>query len=131
MNKTLIGKNNYLFLINDTNRELEVHCNNLLLVNDITLSKYKNTNYILFIYPNKSLIYKKNLPDNYIVKYRPALDLYKNILGDKMIDLYDLLKDEEDIYYKTDTHINLKGNLLVYNYFINLINDKLDLNFKS
>jgi len=55
MNKTLIGINNYLFLINYTNRELEVHCNNLLLVNDITLSKYKNTNYILFIYPNKSL----------------------------------------------------------------------------
>ena len=32
MNKTLIGKNDYLFLINDSSKELEIHCNNLNVV---------------------------------------------------------------------------------------------------
>ena len=70
MNKTLIGKNNYLFLINDSCRELEVHCNNLLLVQDIKLSHLKIfDNYMIIIFPNKSLYYKKFLPDEYIITY--------------------------------------------------------------
>ena len=32
MEKTLIGKEDYLFLINDSCKELEIHCNNLNLV---------------------------------------------------------------------------------------------------
>ena len=58
MNKTLIGKNNILFLMNDSAKELEVHCNNLNLVVDKTLSRYNFENTIFFVYPNKSLIYK-------------------------------------------------------------------------
>ena len=45
--KTLIGKDGYLFLINDSGRELEVHCNNVLLVGDKTFSNYKFPNYCL------------------------------------------------------------------------------------
>ena len=129
--KTLIGKNNILFLQNDSSNELEVHCNNLLLVHDITLSRYTFNNYILFVYPNKSLIYKDYLPDEYILKYRQALDIYKNKFKNNIYDLYEILKDEIDIYYKTDTHINLKGNYIVYKYFIEIINSRLNLNIKS
>jgi hypothetical protein len=128
MNKTLIGKNNILFLMNDSAKELEVHCNNLNLVVDKTLSRYNFENTIFFVYPNKSLIYKDFLPDEYIVKYRPALDIYKKKFGNKLFDFYEILKDELDVYYKTDAHINLKGNYIVYKYFINILNSKLNLN---
>ena len=37
------------------------------------------------------------------------------------------MKNESDVYYKTDTHINIKGNYIVYNYFIDVINNKLNL----
>jgi hypothetical protein len=127
MSKTLIGKNNILFLNNDTCEELKVHCDNLLKVADLSLSRYKFDNFILFVYPNKCLIYKDYLPDEYIFRYRPALDIYKNVLQNKVHDLYDVLKGETNVYYKTDTHINVKGNYIIYHYFIGLINSLFHL----
>lgn len=128
--KTLIGKNNILFLINDSAEELKVHCENLLKIYDINLSQYTFKNFILFVYPNKSLIYKNYLPDEYKIKYRPALDIYKNKFKDNIYDLYEILKYDSDLYYKTDAHINHKGNYIVYKYFIEIINIKLKLNIK-
>ena len=131
MNKTLIGKNDYLFLINDTNRELEVHCNNLQLVNEENLKRYLNIdNFLLIIFPNKSLVYKEYLPDNYDAKYRPAFDAYSKVLKDKIIDTYNVLKKEEDVYYKTDTHINMKGSYVVYRYFIQELNRIFNMNIQ-
>jgi hypothetical protein len=127
-NKTLIGKENHLFLINDSAQELNVHCNNLNLVIDEKLSHLNFEKYLLTVFPNKSLYYKKYLPDNFIVKYRPALEIYKNILKDKIFDSYDLLKNIDDAYYKTDTHINLKGNYNVYLEFIKKCNNKYNMN---
>jgi hypothetical protein len=128
MNKTLIGKNGYLFLINDSANELKVHCENLLLVQDKTLSRYNISKFFLVVFPNKSLIYKKYLPDNYNIKYRPAFVIYKNKLQKNILDGYKILKHETDTYYKTDTHINLKGNYIIYNEFINRINILFNLN---
>lgn len=126
--KTLIGKNSILFLTNDTADELQVHCNNLLKVGDLTLSRYTFTNYIMFVYPNKSLIYKDYLPDEYIFKYRPALDIYKLKFKTNIYDLNEILQFEQDVYYKTDTHINIKGNYIVYKYFIEILNSRLNVN---
>ena len=128
LDKTLIGKNNILFLTNDSGEELKIHCDNLLKVSDLTLSRYNFKNYILFVYPDKSLIYKDYLPDEYKFKYRPALDVYKNKFKNNIHDLYEILKNETDIYYKTDTHINIKGNYIVYNYFIGVINSQFKIN---
>ena len=130
MNKTLIGKNEYLFLINDQSKELEIHCNNLDIVYDKELKRYNKKKFSLIIIPNKSLIYKQYLPDNYVVKYRPSVDIYKTILKDKIIDCYDILKNEENVYYKTDTHINVKGSYMVYKQFIHEINNMYNLNLK-
>lgn len=129
--KTLIGLNEYLFLINDSCKELEVHCNNLNIVNKNNLSKYNFKNFLLVVFPNKSLIYKKYLPKQYDPKYRPALDDYINHFGNKIIDTYDILKNETNTYYKTDTHINMKGGYLVYKYFIQKLNEIYNLNIKS
>jgi hypothetical protein len=127
-NKTLIGKNNYLFLQNDTCRELEVHCNNLNLVTDTSLSRYNFKNFLITIFPNKSYIYSKFLPDGYNVNYRPAFQIYKNKFDEKIIDGYAELSDQENIYYKTDTHINLKGNYIIYKKFIEKVNNLYNLN---
>jgi hypothetical protein len=85
---------------------------------------------MIFIYPNKSLIYKDQLPNEYNVKYRPGIDVYKQKFKKNLYDLYEILKNEKDIYYKTDTHINNKGNYLVYKYFIEIINIRLGLNIE-
>ena len=126
-NKTLIGKDNYLFLINDTGRELEVHCNNLNIIKDNKLSQYNFNNYCIVIFPNKSYLYRDFLPPSYDAKYRPAFELYKSKLNNKIIDGYEILKGEKDVYYKTDTHINLKGNYIIYKKFIDKINNLFDL----
>ena len=131
MVKTLIGKNNYLFLINDSCKELEVHCNNLCMVNNKLLPHLNFNKYMLIIFPNKSLYYKDYLPDKYTIKYRPAFDIYLNILDNKILDGYDVLKDVDDAYYKTDTHINLKGNYHIYWEFIKKLNHDYSLNIQG
>jgi len=130
-NKTLIGKNGYLFLTNDSANELKVHCDNLDLVQDKSLSRYNFNQFVMVVLPNKSLMYKDFLPDNYVVKYRPAFDLYKNKFQNNILDGYNALKNEDDTYYKTDTHINLKGNYIIYKQFINRINKLFDLNINK
>lgn len=130
INKTLIGKDGYLFLCNDSSKSLEVHCKNLNLVSYKKLTQYKFENYLLFVFPNKCLIYRNFLPDGYNIKYRPSLEIYKKIFGEKMFDLYEILKNETYVYYKTDTHINLKGNYIIYKYFVENVNKKLHLNIK-
>ena len=128
MDKTLIGKNNYLFLKNDEYKELEVHCKNLNMINIHNLQKrYRFKNFYMVIYPDKSYLYKHFLPNIYDCKYRPSFDKYKQILDDKLLDSYEYLKDVEDVYYKTDTHINFKGNYIIYTEFINNINKMYNL----
>lgn len=130
-NKTLIGKENYLFLINDSCKEFEVHCNDLNLVKDKTLSHLKFKNYILIVFPNKSLYYKDFLPDNYAIRCRPGFLTYKNILKENILDGYEYLKNIPQCYYKTDTHINLKGNYIVYLEFIKKCNSIFNINLIS
>ncbi len=127
-NKTLIGKKNYLFLINDACKELDVHCNNLIMIKDKNISHIKFDMYMMVLFPNKSLYYKKYLPDEYIIKYRPGYEIYKNKFGGKIFDTYEILKNIDDAYYKTDTHINLKGNYYVYIEFIKKININYNMN---
>jgi len=133
MNKTLIGKNNYLFLQNDSARELEVHNNNLNIVSDDFYKRYESIKdkFLIVIFPNKSYIYSQFLPDGYNMIYRPAFDLYKKYFKEHIMDGYLHLKDIDDTYYKTDTHINNKGALIIYNNFINKINTLFNLNIIS
>ena len=130
MNKTLIGKNNYLFLINDSSKELEQHCDNLNLVSDPNLSRYTFNNFFITIFPDKSVHCKDFLPDNYNIKYRSGLEIFKNKFKNKLLDTYQFLKDTDDIFFKTDTHMNLKGTYIVYCEFIKEINKLYNLNLE-
>lgn len=133
MNKTLISKENYLFLQNDSARELEVHQNNLDLVSENFYLKYEeNKNkFLLIVFPNKSFIQKQFLPDNYDLKFRPAFEKYNEYLKEYILDGYIYLKDQIDCYYKTDTHINLKGLHIIYQHFIDKINNLFNLNIEK
>ena len=133
-NKTLIGKNNWLFLQNDSAKELEVHNNNLCLVDDSFYHKYANTKhkYFLTVFPNKSYLYKQYLPDGYDLKYRPGFEKYKQYFNKHILDGYDILKQYDlESYYKIDTHINLKGNYFIYTNFIDKINELFNLNISK
>lgn len=92
MYKTLIGKNNYLFLQNDSAREIDVHNANLCLVDRFFYKKYDfiKDKYLMVVFPNKSYIYKDFLPDNYSLKYRPGFDMYRNYLQNHILDGYEL-----------------------------------------
>jgi len=129
-NKTLIGKNNYLFLQNDESQELETHHNNICVVSDSFYKKYENyiNKFLLIVLPNKSFIYKQFLPSNYNLQFRPNFDKYKEYLKNNILDGYKILVNIDDTYYKTDTHINLNGNYLIYLHFIDKINELFKLN---
>lgn len=131
--KTLIGKNGYLFLQNDSAKELAVHFENLCLVNDTFYKKYETVKdkYLLTIFPDKSYLYSDFLPEKHSVKYRPAMEKYVNYLQDHVLDGYPVLKDIDDTFYKTDTHINNKGALLIYHEFVNKINTLFGLSISS
>jgi hypothetical protein len=132
MNKTLIGKNGYLFLQNDSAKELEVHNNNLCLVDLQFYKKYESIkdNFLIVVFPNKSLIYSNYLPDTYEMKYRPGLDLYSDYFKNNLLDGFPYLSNS-DTYYKTDTHINLKGALIMYNLLIDKINNLFNMNIEK
>ena len=127
MEKTLIGKDEYLFLKNDSSKEIEIHCNNYNPISDLTLSQYIFENYYIVVFPDKSLIYKEYLPNNLEAKYRPSLEVYKKKFGSKLLDAYEFLKDIQNTYYKTDTHINFKGAYIIYKKFIENINNIYNL----
>jgi len=129
MHKTLIGKNGYLFLQNDSAKELEVHTQNLCLVDPNFYKKYEaiKDKFLLILFPNKCLVYSEHLPDTYHIQYRPGFDLYSEYLKNHIIDGLPILKNS-DTFYKTDTHINTKGALLIYNIFIDKINELFNLN---
>ena len=128
---TLIGISGYLFLINDSSNELEIHCNNLNLVTS-NESIYKYMKYsdklILIVFPDKSIICNEYLPSNYKAIYRPGIETYKSQLSN-IYDMYSIVNNIK-YYYKTDTHINIIGSYAVYNEFIKIFNSKFNQNLR-
>lgn len=122
MAKTIIGKNNYLFLNNDSSSELAIHYNLDYKISEYNPYSNLKENYYLIVFPDKSVVLKDYLPYDYRNIYRPGIDKYRNILKDKIIDGYDFIKNEDNIYYKTDTHMTLKGTYLILKNFINILN---------
>ena len=130
MIKTLIGKDGYLFLINDSNKELDIHVNNYTTVNEDSFKKYEKylDRFLIFIYPDKSYHLKHFLPDNINSQYRPGFLLYKEYFKDKIFDFTEILKHVDEPFYKTDTHINFLGGYYSNYYFVEQINKFLNMN---
>lgn len=142
MSKTLIGKEGWLFLQNDSAKELEVHCDNLQLASGKMIDRFQGVkeNYLLTVFPNKSLIMKQFLPDGFDPKFRPAFDKYAEFLKSHILDGLSVLLPITDTlsYYKTDTHINTLGAYLIYRAFVHKVNEQFgfgiaikDIEFKE
>ena len=127
-NKTLVGKNNILFL---SSGEIELHCNNKYNKKNTKISEYNFNNFFITVFPDKSVYYKQYLPDVYKSMYRPSLEIYKLKFNDKLFDAYETLCNVDDAYYKTDSHINFYGSYLVFLEFIKRINNIYNLKIES
>jgi len=116
--KSMKGKNDILFLVNDSNNEILQHysdINNfdnskLLLLNKINynynICLNNSIKYYFFIIPDKSVVLKEYLPFKVDFCNRIS-DLVNNNI---IIDLYDNTLNEEH-YFKYDSHINYIGAL--------------------
>ena len=132
MTKTIIGNNNFLFL----KSEVEQHfLNNLECDNSIHINKYidnlkKNSNFFfMFIVPDKSIICKNNLPNNI---NKSKIFRYANLLNNNnIIDLNNYLNLNETHYFKSDTHINCFGSLMIAEQIVKqLCNSTFDISDK-
>ena len=112
-NKTLIGKNNYLFLMNDSANGLENHCNHKYS-KEINISIYNKIidKFLLIVFPDKECICNNFLPNTFKINNRYCLNKYKLELKNNIIDTTGLLEYTD--YYITDTHMNIKGLYKVY-----------------
>ena len=128
--KTLIGNNNWLFLINDTSKSIQIHNNNLDVIDKNSCNKYKlllhNNKILLIIFPNKEYVCKEYLPDKYNLQYRPGFDTYKSIFQNNILDGLQFVNVED--YYKTDTHMNLQGVYKIYKNTILYLNTQFKFN---
>lgn len=132
LNLALEGKNNFFFLINDSNNEIKQHFDDFYKSNfnskffkDNFLFKkkfFKNENieYYFFIFPDKSLVCKKNLPFRFKNVNR-CYNKVKNLFP----DFIDFLSDED--YFKQDTHISYNGGRKISFKFLNYINNNFTI----
>jgi len=129
---TLKGKNGYLFLVNDTNKELRQHFDDYYInkfkskqFRDNFLFKTKvfeknNIDSFFFIVPDKSIVCKKYLPFH-INKIKRNYDSINDLFPDFSEDLACAN------YFKHDSHMNFSGGKLLCFKYLNFINN----NFKK
>lgn len=130
MIKTLVGKDGYLFLINDSANEIGKHSESF--VPNCNLDMYKNIfeKIFLLVFPDKSYVCRNFLPDEYNdVENCNTIDVYKDYFGNKMVYPIEII--DHTMFYKTDTHMNLFGVYNVLKYFIEHLkkNFNIELNF--
>jgi len=128
--KTLVGKNNYLFLINDSAKSIEKHSVFNENLNDsrlkTTYGKFKD-NMLVIVVPDKEITCKKYLPNNIKCEYRNEFECYKKYFGENLIDA-DKVLDPTD-FYKTDTHTNQKGGIKTFMLLLSHLQDKFNVQF--
>jgi hypothetical protein len=124
---TLIGKNKYLFLINDSNSEIKCHQTNIITNNNSHIYDQFIDKFAMLVYPDKSYVCQEFLPDEYQpLLYRPSYNNYCHKLQTHIFDglPYITCKD----YIKTDTHLNIEGVYKIYSKFIEYVNNLLNVN---
>ncbi len=141
MLKVLKGKDDYLFLDNDTNRVMSQITGKIPLNDKIKASikttferrmlyaDYLGFQYLYLITPNAHCVHAEHLPDGIeISDDRSAIYLQKNFPDVVYYSLEVLrqYKDKYTVYYKTDTHWTGIGAALTFNE----VSDRLGLNTK-
>jgi len=131
LKKTIKGKNDFIFLINDVTSELRQHFDksyqNKFNVNEFLEEYYfkkllfskNNIDYYYFAIPDKSLVCKEFLPFevNYIKRNVDKVD--------EIIDFIDYLNN--GCYYKTDNHINNRGGEILSYQMLNYMDNNFTM----
>ncbi len=137
--KVIIGKNGWMFdanefTINDhrrLNRFVDEELKGMIqiLKQRIQWCEARGIKYYIFIPPNRNRIYREHFPNRYttIENYgHDRLDYYKKYLEENaqisLLDPTDSLmkyKNLHDVYYSSDTHWNIFGAWVGYNYLLN------------
>jgi len=124
MAKTIIGKSNYLFLTSEeVQNKRDVTNNSLRQLNQTYVPFIKN--FALIVFPNKIVVCK-----DYFDGYKTnsfQTDLYRCVLKNNFV--YEPDKFDFNDFYKTDSHMNLKGSLKIYYSFIETLKSlfKIDM----
>lgn len=123
LKKTLKGKNNIFFLINDSNQEILQHYDNTfqtkleydLFIKSIESKnhflKNLNINYNLYIIPDKSVTLRKYLPFKTITPNR-----HTNNLKGYLYDLHEIITEEDTL--SNDTHLSEKSSPKIVSYIL-------------
>lgn len=137
--KVLIGKDDWLFLQNDTNRIVEQNNGTLvlapngvkrwvrLLESRFSMLKARGIGYHFLVAPNKESVYPEHLPKDYtFVETRPVHQIDEGLMHSFVkihypLDLLKLYKDKYQLYPKVNTHWNEIGAYIAYRYLANVI----------
>lgn len=132
LKKSIKGKNDFLFLFNDSNNELKQHFDfnyeNKFIKNEFldeyyfkkNLFEENNIEYHYFSIPDKSVVCKDFLPFD-ITGIKRNVDLC-----DEIVDFADYLNNT--CYYKVNSHINIKGSEIITFKILNYINNNFTIN---
>lgn len=127
-NETFLGEDDFIFtpkevlnLSNEEYKKRAEHYNNIG-------EAFSNASTYLVNIPNKEMVYEDKMPiNNYISmqqqnfdKLMSSIDLSKI----KVIDTKEALINKEDMYYKTDHHLTMKGAYEVYANIINKLGNE-------
>ena len=127
--KTLEGKDDYYFLVNDSNNEIPQHYDEnyesafdaeKFIESYLSKKIYienNNMTYNLFVVPDKSVVLRNYLPFDTI---RPRRNT--NQIKDYIYDLNDILTEED--FFKNDTHINYMAALKIVPFILSKTTSK-------
>ena len=113
--------------------ELRYLANDLALMQEYIESQGKH--FIFTVAPNKNSIYSEHMPE-YIENRRSEsnaarVGAYLDAAGVNYLDLFDILGNEENLYYKTDTHWNSRGAALAADGLLNMLDRSGDYSTAS
>ncbi len=103
--------------------ELRYLANDLALMQEYIVSQGKH--FIFTIAPNKNSIYSEHMPEYIENRHSESnaarVSAYLDAAGVNYLDLLDILGNEENLYYKTDTHWNSRGAALAADGLLNML----------
>ncbi len=103
--------------------ELRYLANDLALMQEYIVSQGKH--FIFTIAPNKNSIYSEHMPEYIENRHSESnaarVGAYLDAAGVNYLDLLDILGNEENLYYKTDTHWNSRGAALAADGLLNML----------
>ena len=119
INKTMFGKNKTLYLKSEVDQHyVDIYSDEIININNSIIIDYYNIlqsfcqNSHIFIVPDKSIINQQDLPEN--IDSKKLFRFADNINHPKIHNLYKCTELTKSHYYKTDSHINHQGSLLIF-----------------